>query len=289
MAEFSSEGFDLDAVAASEGDDVVYEVGGGATVLDAAMAKDKESPKEEGAGAAMLEAEELKKQGNEFFKAGNYSKACELYSSAIDACPDVLSAEEIIQQQAEFVEEQRIQALSRHKLHQQGKEKPNEEDKDSQANEKEEKPKKFQLPPQPNADKLAVYYCNRAAARTQMGDFEEATKDCDVAILLDPTYVKGYVRRSTAFEKNDKTEQALEDAKTALSMDPNNATLKKSVARLQKLENERLEKLKEETMGKLKDLGNSLLGNFGLSLDNFQAVKDPNTGSYSISFNQNAN
>ena len=38
--------------------------------------------------------------------------------------------------------------------------------------------------------------------------------------------------------------------------------------------------------GKLKDLGNSLLGKFGMSLDNFKAVKDPQTGSYSISFNQ---
>ena len=43
----------------------------------------------------------------------------------------------------------------------------------------------------------------------------------------------------------------------------------------------------EETMAKLKDLGNSLLGNFGLSLDNFGTVQDPSTGSYSISFNQN--
>jgi hypothetical protein len=40
----------------------------------------------------------------------------------------------------------------------------------------------------------------------------------------------------------------------------------------------------EEMLGKLKDLGNTILGNFGLSLDNFKAVKDPQTGSYSISF-----
>jgi hypothetical protein len=38
--------------------------------------------------------------------------------------------------------------------------------------------------------------------------------------------------------------------------------------------------------GKLKELGNSLLGNFGMSLDNFKAVKDPSSGSYSISFQQ---
>ena len=40
----------------------------------------------------------------------------------------------------------------------------------------------------------------------------------------------------------------------------------------------------DEMLGKLKELGNSLLGKFGMSLDNFKAVKDPATGSYSISF-----
>lgn len=38
--------------------------------------------------------------------------------------------------------------------------------------------------------------------------------------------------------------------------------------------------------GKLKDLGNTVLGKFGMSLDNFKAEKDPNTGSYSINFKQ---
>ena len=36
--------------------------------------------------------------------------------------------------------------------------------------------------------------------------------------------------------------------------------------------------------GKLKEMGNSVLGRFGMSVDNFKTVKDPNTGSYSISF-----
>lgn len=38
--------------------------------------------------------------------------------------------------------------------------------------------------------------------------------------------------------------------------------------------------------GKLKELGNTVLGKFGMSLDNFKADKDPQTGSYSINFKQ---
>lgn len=135
--------------------------------------------------------------------------------------------------------------------------------------------------------KLAVYHANRAATLLHLGRNGEAIDDCDVSLLLNPTYVKAYLRRSTARERADNTEEALVDAKRAFELDPSNVAARKNVQRLEKIENERMEKLKEETMGKLKDLGNSLLGNFGMSLDNFNAVQDPKTGGYSISFNQN--
>jgi len=53
--------------------------------------------------------------------------------------------------------------------------------------------------------------------------------------------------------------------------------------RLEKENEEKMSKLKDEALGKLKDLGNSILGNFGMSLDNFKMTQDPNSGGWNIS------
>lgn len=86
----------------------------------------------------------------------------------------------------------------------------------------------------------------------------------------------------TCHEQIQDVDLALRDAKKALELNPRNVETRKHVSRLEKLEAERMEKLKNETMEKLKGLGNSILGNFGMSLDNFKAEKDPKTGSYII-------
>ncbi|KAI9112261.1 hypothetical protein K1719_016784 [Acacia pycnantha] len=72
--------------------------------------------------------------------------------------------------------------------------------------------------------------------------------------------------------------------KRILEIDPSNDQARRTIRRLEPLAAEKREKMKEEMIGKLKEMSNSLLGRFGMSVDNFQAVQDPNTGSYSISF-----
>ena len=104
------------------------------------------------------------------------------------------------------------------------------------------------------------------------------------------------------------------DYKKVMELEPGNRAARAKIPGLERVCQERMEKLKEETLGKkeravvcgigsaphiaplmqptpppphtgkLKDLGNSMLSNFGLSLDNFKMQQDPNTGSYSISF-----
>ncbi len=112
------------------------------------------------------------------------------------------------------------------------------------------------------------------------------------------------MRRSQAYEKLDKLEEALKgiefarkfanivetvdiDVRSVLEIDPTIRTAIEAERRLGPIVTERQEKLKAEMMDKLKGFGNTILGKFGLSTDNFKMVQDPATGSYSINFAQN--
>merc|ERR1712048_1325185 len=101
------------------------------------------------------------------------------------------------------------------------------------------------------------------------------------AVKLDGEYVKAYLRRSLAYESKEKWHDSLEDLKKAIELEPSLRSREyKRQAILEKRAQEQFEKDKDEMMGKLKDLGNSVLGKFGMSMDNFKMEQDPNTGSY---------
>jgi tetratricopeptide (TPR) repeat protein len=250
---FSSEGFDLDTLAADEVNDVVYEIGGGATVIETSAPPPPVVLVEEENTDGMAKAEKWKQQGNEQFKQGKYLEAYDLYTEAIEATPGELNGEQMLRLQEEFDRAEREKlAVTRAKMAaEERKKESNDDDKKSQSSTKPAALAEFKLPSQEHGDKLAVYYCNRAATLTYMERFDEAIKDCDISVLLNPNYTKAIVRRSAAYERSERNEDALRDAKKALELEPSNATIRKSVARLQKLEDERLEKLKEETMGKV--------------------------------------
>ena len=251
------------------------------------------------------EAEALKARGNEHFTKREYEAAVEFYTKAIEATPGAPNGAELLRLEKAWKDEQ--DKAWRDKLAQIDQERRDEAKKEREttkgssssssasaaaASKKDRgypnRPKEtFEPPRHPHGSKLAVYHGNRAAAYVQLQHYDRAVEDCDAALLLDSNYLKALVRRATAYEHLDKTDLALADVRAALERDPANWELRKRLDRLQKLEDERLERLKAETMDKLKDLGNSILGNFGLSIDNFKATQDPNTGSYSINFQQN--
>uniref|UniRef100_A0A7S2EDA0 Tetratricopeptide repeat protein 1 n=1 Tax=Trieres chinensis TaxID=1514140 RepID=A0A7S2EDA0_TRICV len=300
---FDSEGFDLDALGgqrgnggaslggAVSGNDVVYEIGGGVSHSAPTATADDDIDDDPTA-----ESERLKAEGNAFFLAGQYDDACDKYNEAIEACPGEPTGAELLRMKEEHEEKRREESYRRHREETDRRRgaatgaKDGENDEESGSDDEDLKGKELQekfVPPRhPHGAKLAVYHCNRAACLLRMGRDEDAVSDCDISLMLNPVYVKAYLRRMSAQEKLEKTDLALEDAKAALAL-KNDTSTRKNVVRLEKIEAERLEKLKEETMGKLKDLGNSILGNFGLSLDNFKATQDPSTGSYNISFEQN--
>ncbi|XP_066601215.1 tetratricopeptide repeat protein 1 [Prorops nasuta] len=135
----------------------------------------------------------------------------------------------------------------------------------------------------------AILYANRAAAKSKSLPTAEknlAVADCTKAIELDNNYVKAYIRRALLLEEIEKLDEAFEDYKKVLALDPAHTEANLAIQRLPPLIQERNEKLKEEMMGKLKDLGNLVLRPFGLSTSNFEVQKDPNSGGYSVKFNQ---
>ncbi|XP_046747236.1 small glutamine-rich tetratricopeptide repeat-containing protein alpha-like [Diprion similis] len=101
----------------------------------------------------------------------------------------------------------------------------------------------------------AVYYCNRAAVHSKIGNHAQAIKDCHTALAIDPSYSKAYGRLGLAYSSLDKHKEAKQSYQKALEMEPGNESYKMN---LQLSE----EKLAQQGVGYMV-LGNNSAGGAG--------------------------
>ncbi|KAL6194361.1 hypothetical protein ACLB2K_035445 [Fragaria x ananassa] len=139
-------------------------------------------------------------------------------------------------------------------------------------------------PDMPSSVELrSICHSNRAICFSKLGKYEDAVKECTKALELNHTYLKALIRRAEAHEKLEQFEEAIADLKKILELDPSNVQARKAIRRLEPLaeakrKDERRDDWEVERYGQL------FVGPFRNECDNFKAVKDPNSGSYSISF-----
>ncbi|BGP24007.1 TPR domain containing protein [Rhodotorula toruloides] len=136
----------------------------------------------------------------------------------------------------------------------------------------------------------AMLSANVAACLLKLVRYEDAVTACDSALEEKPEYAKALHRRALANEAIgswSSLEASLTDYDKLATLPDISPLLADQIRAAQHRLPDKVraqeEKEKDEAIGKLKDLGNTLLGKFGLSTDNFKFVEQPG-GGHSISF-----
>ena len=71
-----------------------------------------------------------------------------------------------------------------------------------------------------------IYYSNRSACYTALGEYQKAVEDADQCIKLDPKWAKGYYRRGNALSFLHRYEDAFESLKHGNMLDPKDQGIK---------------------------------------------------------------
>lgn len=66
----------------------------------------------------------------------------------------------------------------------------------------------------------------------KMSEYSQAYDDSNASLILDPKYVKSYLRRATALKKLKKYREALGDFTKATELDPDSGEAKEEIKRI---------------------------------------------------------
>ncbi|KAH8077044.1 hypothetical protein BXZ70DRAFT_1013068 [Cristinia sonorae] len=78
-----------------------------------------------------------------------------------------------------------------------------------------------------------IYPLNRAAAYLKLGKYQDAERDCTTVIRLDARNPKAWYRRAQARQGLDLWDDALDDYRQVLVLEPSNALVKQDIERVQ--------------------------------------------------------
>ena len=134
-------------------------------------------------------------------------------------------------------------------------------------------------------EQLVILYCNQGICFNKLNDKDKALESFSSALKLNDKYAKALANRMLLYNAKGDYIEAYDDFKRLKEIDQklfsNYAHMDGDLCAKAEVKKK---EMTDEMLGKLKEMGNSILGNFGISLDNFKMI--PNgQGGYSIQYN----
>lgn len=247
------------------------------------------SPEEE--ATLLAESNSLKGSANQLFGKGSYENAIQTYDRALASCPNYLDFELAVL---------RSNIAACHIKLQDWKEAAESAEKGVNNLENLEplpplpKPQDAKKEGQPEQGKDNGIEEVDDDVEERIANLQKSGRTLDEVRKLQIKLLLRRAKAKTELGGWANLQAADEDYKVLLSptiqscLSPTDLRfVKEAVRALAPKLNEAKEKEMGEMMDKLKGLGNSVLGMFGMSTDNFQFVKDDKTGGYSMNFQQN--
>jgi tetratricopeptide (TPR) repeat protein len=134
-------------------------------------------------------------------------------------------------------------------------------------------------------EQCCILNCNKGICFNKLNEYDKALESFKEALKYNKDYSKALCNKMLLLNKKEEYLEAYEDFKRLKTLDYN---LWENYRNLEGELNYKAEiqkkKMTDEMLGKLKDMGNTILGKFGLSLNNFQ-MKPNGQGGYSIQYN----